>query len=294
MTKYLPVLFLLLLFYTCNYRPSNTNNINQTTETVDSIKNDFFDDWEKQPFKGTMHLDGSTDEQKMKEMLSGNDPSPDFQLKLPNYRFIIHNYGMEQSRIDYSDPERSVDDEKFKIVVRDFNDYDLIPINLKDTINLYENVFEDLSNKLIEIQPVNKDDVFKISASVSININEVWDTRVHTDWNEDIYRDWEKSSAKLHSMSNLKQLTDSAKYYFRMPVITELYEKDFDEIFRTENMRDTIVEYPGEYTRFATLVYKNQPCVFGIPYIVLCLERLDKSGRLQETRYIRIEFSYGC
>lgn len=302
-----------ILMLSCNGKPVQNQTINSESNTqdftseIDSIVannltderedgDNFFDDWEKQPFKGTMSLDSRIDEDKLKEILSGNDPSPDAQFKFDGYRFIIYDYGLEQTRIYYDNLDRydkqfAGENTGFTMVVRDFNDYDIIPDGKSDTLKLYENVFEDLSYKLIQIIPDNPTNHFVVSICTTMNITEQYN------WKNPKHREdnwWENEAIKWSSFSTYRQLSDSARFFYRTPNIYEIYTDDFTKIYKELNLRDTLVDLSGESENIATLVYKNVPATFYIYDGIIRIRRFNATNQLLNTQYIKITFSYGC
>ena len=276
-----------------NSNPPQTTNIEQKTK--DSIDN-FWESGKVRPFKGTILFDQTPDEERLAEILRGNDPSPDAQFLFDRYRLIIHNYGLEDTRINYNeliDQKGLISDEyrKYDIVVRGFNDYDIIANDGGDTLHLYENVFEDLSYKLIQIIPIDKNNRFEVSISASMNINEQYDYRnpIHREDNW-----WTDKALKWFQYSSYTQIPDSARYFYRIPLITDVYTNDFNKAYKDLNLRDTLIDLSGESSNVATLIYKNKPATFYVKDGLIRIKKFDKNNRLVNTQYLSIEFSYGC
>lgn len=289
------VIAFFLFFQLSNSKPDTPKTTDIKHEAKDSL-DDFWDSGEVRPFKGTILFDNTSDKEKLAEILNGNDPSPDAQFLFDQYRLVIHNYGLEDTRIDYNklvDEKGLISDEyrKYDIVVRGFNDYDIIADDGGDTLSLYENVFEDLSYKLIQIIPFNKNDRFEVSISASMDIQEQYDYRNPIQREDDW---WDNKALKWVEYSSYTQIQDSAKYFYRIPLITDVYSDDFDKAYKDLNLRDTLIDLSGESSNIATLVYKNKPATFYIRKGLIRIERFNKDNKLVNTQYICIEFSYGC
>lgn len=289
------IAFLSFTLFSSSNPSQATNKEQEEQENQDSI--DFWESGEVRPFKGTILFDNTSDEDKLADILSGNDPSPDAQFLFDRYRLVIHNYGLENTRIEYNnlvDQKGLINEEyrNYEIVVRGFNDYDIIANKGSDTLHLYENVFEDLSYKLLQIIPFNKDDRFEVSICVSMDIHEQYDYR------NPIHRDdenwWTDKAVKWVQYSSYTQIQDSAKYFYRIPLITDIYTDDFNKAYKDLNLRDTLIDLSGESSNIATLVYKNKPATFYIRDGLIRINRFDKDNKLVNTQYLSIEFSYGC
>lgn len=287
------IAFLCFTLFSHSNPPQTTNKEQDDKDSID----DFWESGKVRPFKGTILFDNTSDERKLADILSGNDPSPDAQFLFDRYRLIVHNYGLEDTRIEYNklvDQKGLISDEyrKYDIVVRGFNDYDIITNDGSDTLSLYENVFEDLSYKLLEIIPFNKNDRFEVAICTTMDIHEQYDYRNPIQRDDENW--WTDKAVKWVQYSSYTQIQDSAKYFYRIPLITDVYTDDFNKAYKDLNLRDTLIDLSGESSNVATLVYKNKPATFYIRNGLIRINRFDKDNKLVNTQYLSIEFSYGC
>lgn len=175
------------------------------------------------------------------------------------------------------------------------NDYDTILVVKADTFKLEEEVFYDLSNKLIQIAPNDSADHFRIFFSLKENIYEQYDYRkfasLSTEQYEEASAKWGKNEVGWSAYTKYKLIKDSANYFFRFPDIDyQVYENNRKREF---HLRDTLVDLSGEADNIATLVYKERACLYMLSHALLRIERYSKN-KLIETKYILIEFTFGC
>ena len=259
-------------------------NLSSQEKMSDDIKGIFL------PFKGGTLYDDRTEEDILKEIEKGHEPSTNLNIKFSDYFVTIYNYGVYESVIQYSNNNRPVylDDEhsnqKIDVNVLAVNQCYLMP--KQDTLYLNEWVFNDLSDKMLKITPNTKDkDVrFKLSARLA---ERIWQQKPR----DMDYEEWEGIADDWKGVSPSITIKDSAKYYFRIPQIQKL--SDFPELQKTVNLRDTLVVIEGEYDDVATIVYKDRPAHFIVDDVILRIDKYRKET-LIETKYIRIVFSYGC
>ncbi|WP_108868644.1 SH3 domain-containing protein [Aquimarina aquimarini] len=150
----------------------------------------------------------------------------------------------------------------------------------KDTMYVYEDVFNDLSDKLIHIKPKVKIDNVELFYTFK---EKVWEYNGDESNSKEPYK-WEGNSP-------FKKLS-LAKKMILFPKIE--YEKV--ETSRQVNLklRDTLVHYPGEMGgTTATMSYNGRPCVHFISDVILKIV-LHHSNGTTEIKYININLSYGC
>ena len=198
----------------------------------------------------------------------------------------IYNYGVYQTVIDYNHNNKEYynNDRSYNVVI-DGVDSCYLETN-KDTLELNEWVFNDISNKIMRIIPLTakKDLSYKVSASL---YERIW--KQQTDYSttgelSDLSDQWEGISPAV-------TLKDSAKNYFEIPLVSNI--SDFPDLKKRLALRDTLVVIEGEYDDVATIVYKNNPCHFVIDDILFRFD-VFKKGVLIKNKYLKITFSYGC
>lgn len=157
----------------------------------------------------------------------------------------------------------------------------------KDTIQVFEYVFNEIGDKLLHIIPKQKKDSISVAYTIVENINEQYNYREiksteFDNWNENRVR-WkgQEEFANLNNKFN----------FFRIP--TTQYEQK--EVFRKQNLqlRDTLIDLSGESSNIATLIYKGKPCTYGLGPVILRIELYSENGE-KSTKYLTIDLSYGC
>jgi len=158
--------------------------------------------------------------------------------------------------------------------------YEAYNVVKNDTMHVYEDVFNDLSDKLIHIEPKVKID--KLELFYTFN-EKVWEYKMDSNNSKEYYK-WEGNSA----FKNLP-LT-------RQMVLFQKIDYEKIETSRQTNLklRDTIVHYPGEMGgTTATMSNNGKPCVHFIPDAILKVILYHSNGT-KEIKYIHINLSYGC
>lgn len=148
-----------------------------------------------------------------------------------------------------------------------------------DTIYAYEDVFNDLSDKLIHIEPKVKTDKIELFYTYK---ESVW--QYGMDGLNSKEYSWTGSSP-FKKLSLTRQM-----------VIFPKIEHEKIETSRQVNLklRDTLVHYPGEMGgTTATMSYRGKPCVHSISDAILKIV-LHHSNGTTEIKYVNINLSYGC
>ncbi|AXT50602.1 SH3 domain-containing protein [Aquimarina sp. BL5] len=158
-----------------------------------------------------------------------------------------------------------------------YEDYNVVK---NDTMYVYENVFNELNDKLIHIQPKVKTDKIELFYTFK---EKVWEYGADALTSKKYYT-WQGNSPfkKLPLTRNIALF----------PKIE--YEKM--ETSRQVNLklRDTLVHYPGEMGgTTATMSYRGKPCVHSIPDAILKIVLYYSNGTT-EVKYVNINLSYGC
>lgn len=147
-----------------------------------------------------------------------------------------------------------------------------------DSINVFEYVFNDLSNKVIYIQPKQKGDKVDLHYSYKEEINELYNG------------DEGYNYASWTCIDDFKPLTGNRNFF----VFNDI-DYEGQEEFRQKQLklRDTSVYSGGEIPVEATLIYKNKPCTYFITEVILKVV-IKRNNKAVETKYINIVLSYGC
>jgi len=149
-----------------------------------------------------------------------------------------------------------------------------------DTMFVYEDVFNDLSDKLIRIEP--KSNINKVELFYTFK-ERIWQYGVDIHNSKDSYS-W-KGNSPFKKLSFTRQMALFSKI---------AYEKVGTSRQVNLKLRDTLVHYPGEMGgTTATMSYKGKPCVHFIPDVVFKIILHHNNGTT-ETKYININLSYGC
>lgn len=150
----------------------------------------------------------------------------------------------------------------------------------KDTAYVEETVFNDLSDKLIHIEPKVKIDKVELFYSFQELIRQVGVMALNPKEN---YQ-WEGSSS-------FKKLPIT-RHMALFPKIE--YEKVGTSRQVNLKLRDTLVHYPGEMGgTTATMSFNGKPCTHSISHVILKVI-LHHSNGAMEIKYIKISLSYGC
>jgi hypothetical protein len=198
-------------------------------------------------------------------------------------------------------------------------DYHEALIVVKDTLEISEILFDDrINNTLFEIIPQNEKDSFALSFCYLTSLNEIVDYSRFSEAEQALF-DYNKL---IHIPESTPFITiaDSARLFFRaLPHSSDMVAVDvvdgqlvFDtnsaadialeeQQFATEleriklkhGLRDTLVEFPSEYTTIATLTKENT--LFNYDYVAFQfrITRYSVNGEA-ETKYIIIYIAYGC
>ncbi|MCK5856677.1 MAG: SH3 domain-containing protein [Bacteroidales bacterium] len=174
-----------------------------------------------------------------------------------NFDLVIYNYLLEGSDI-----EQKID---------------------HDTLAVYEYVFNSLGDKLIEIFPNTPTDSVAIYHTLYESINELPP-------NHNVGDEWYANRVVWEGQEEMKRIARKG-YLFRIP------DTDYEgqENYRLQKMelRDTLVILESEFSRRATLVYKNKPCTYLINKIILKIV-LFNNGKEIDVKYLDVTLSYGC
>lgn len=232
------------------------------------------------------------------EILKGHEPASNLAIRFNDYLFTIFDYGTYQSAINFNTGEstyyKADSFYNMQITIKDYNNYYLSFPETQDTIKLEEWTFNNLFNSLIKIEPISPkaDEHFKLSIALNESIWESFLTTGKDRWDESVYEKWAANEqVKWDGTTRFYPIKDSANYYYRVPEMESLTE--FDELTQKLSLRDTLVVIPGEYDDVSTIVYKNKPCHFLVASGILKIEKY-KGTEVKDTKYIKIEFSYGC
>jgi hypothetical protein len=232
------------------------------------------------------------------EILKGHEPASNLAIRFNDYLFTIFDYGTYQSAINFNTGEstyyKADSFYNMQITIKDYNNYYLSFPETQDTIKLEEWTFNNLFNSLIKIEPISPkaDEHFKLSIALNESIWESFLTTGKDRWDESVYEKWAANEqVKWDGTTRFYPIKDSANYYYRVPEMESLTE--FDELTQKLSLRDTLVVIPGVYDDVSTIVYKNKPCHFLVASGILKIEKY-KGTEVKDTKYIRIEFSYGC
>ncbi len=160
------------------------------------------------------------------------------------------------------------------------NRYESHNVIKNDTMYVYEDVFNDLSDKLIQIKP--KVNTHKVELFYTYK-ERVWEYDTSTNNSEKNYS-WE------------------GNYSFKkLPLTREIglfHKIEYEEIETSRQLnlklKDTMVHYPGEMGgATATMSYKGRPCLHSVSDVILKIVLHHNNGTV-ETKYISINLSYGC
>ncbi|WP_298546510.1 SH3 domain-containing protein [uncultured Aquimarina sp.] len=158
-----------------------------------------------------------------------------------------------------------------------YEDYNVVK---NDTMYVYENVFNDLNDKLIRIESNEKIDRVELFYTFK---EKVWEYGMDA-LNEKKYYTW-KGNSPFKELSLTRQMT-------LFPKIA--YEKIESSRQLNLKLKDTLVHYPGEMGgTTATMSYNGKPCVHAIPETILKIVLYHNNGT-KEIKYININLSYGC
>lgn len=237
----------------------------------------------------------------------------DTYLRFPEFDLILHKfYGYYVN----SEDNTLVGDYGVDLVKDSLTDTELL-VARRDTVKLSEDLDERLNKTLLQLVPKNKDDRFKLSMAYVGHLWEYYDSILYAG---DMER-YEKVYHNVRETTKYVKLTDSAQLYFRatphtadmVPVVVkngkmvmersttdaemkaeeQYYTKELDKIKRKYKLRDTLVEYPGEYTYYGNLTGNKR--IYGYEYesYIIKIERYRKK-KLIETKYVVVSIMYGC
>lgn len=221
------------------------------------------------------------------------ESSQNLNLRYADFMIIIENYDVLNSinlSNYYGEPFPIIDEWGTSVThIVDSNTFYFLPV--ADTLYLQEDIStQKMFGKQLSIIPLNtnKDVHFKVSVATdeSLTQNLTLEKYNGEDWYEDaqLVKIWQ-------GISNYKELSDSAVYYFKVPPVEELTNI---ESLKTElSLRDTLVHYSGELSFDAEYVYKEKPCLYLIEGIIIKIEKYNQE-KLIETKYIRTSILYGC
>ncbi|WP_100894743.1 SH3 domain-containing protein [Cellulophaga sp. RHA19] len=160
------------------------------------------------------------------------------------------------------------------------NSYEGHNVVKNDTIYTYEGVFNDLSDKLINIDTKAKIDKVELFYTFKEKVWEYGTDNI----NSKKYYTW-KGNNPFKKLSLTRQMTLFPKIeYEKIGVSRQLNLK----------LKDTLVHYSGEMGgTTATMSYNGKPCVHFIPDTIFKIV-LHHSNGTKEIKYININLSYGC
>lgn len=155
-----------------------------------------------------------------------------------------------------------------------------------DTLVYYEFVFNDISEKVLQIIPEQADDRIEVFFTRNETIIQQYDRKggPNFDWDR-----WAKERVSWHGNAGYEKM-EGKNNYFRIPGVQwSLYEKKLKERM---GLRDTLVVIEGEYDDVATVVYKEKVCGYSINFVLIKVV-IHRDGK-QIVRYLEMGLSYGC
>lgn len=200
-----------------------------------------------------------------------SSPTPDTRVQYEHFDLVFHNYETSNTMQEEDEPWMTALNKtitKDTIVLQEYNNY----LSSGDTITL-------------QIIPQNDDDRFKVYYSLQHSVVQQYDYTKDGELEE-----WAKGRVSWTGHSPTKQLVYSSGYYI-IPSID--YTREEAWIKDRLSLRDTLVDIPSEGGNIATVVYKEHAAVHGISELLLKVKRYN-SGRLVETKYVRVFILNGC
>lgn len=176
--------------------------------------------------------------------------------------------------------------EKFELYIYNYQIEENI-LKKKDTIQVYEYVFNEIGDKLLQIVPKNKKDSISVSYSVFENINEQFDYRKTKNFDFD---NWKKTKVSWKGKEPFIELKNNLNF-FRIPK-TEYEEK---EKLRKQKfkLKDTLVDLSTESDNIATLIYKGKASTYGLGPVIIRIDIYSENGKKYE-KFLVVNLSYGC
>ncbi|MFK7749839.1 MAG: SH3 domain-containing protein [Kordia sp.] len=161
------------------------------------------------------------------------------------------------------------------------------PTKKQDTIQVFEYVFNEIGDKLLQILPKQKKDSIVVSYMVVENINEQYDYRKVESSD---FEEWNKNSVHWKGQEPFVTIKNNLNF-FRIPK-TEYEQK---EVLRKQNfkLKDTLIDLSGESSNIATLIYKGKPCTYGLGPVIIRIELYTENGE-KSVRFLVVVLSYGC
>lgn len=201
-----------------------------------------------------------------------SEPDPDTKVMYKNFDVLFHKYETHNSMYDNTDPYET--DGLADVIVT------------KDTLTINEYGIPDDDRILVQLMPKHKGDQFKVYYTILREVREQYDHRRHPPFDE-----WKKTMVNWKGYSQPVKLKDSAVYYYRLP--HRDITKEQENVKPLLSLRDTAVIVPSEGGNYASVVYKDRPAHFELPWDMLKIERY-RDGKLVETKYIRLIIESGC
>ncbi|MCB9045392.1 MAG: hypothetical protein H6550_04545 [Chitinophagales bacterium] len=201
-----------------------------------------------------------------------SEPDRDTRVMYKHFDVVFYDYPTHNSMYGSDDP---------------YDDNGLAEtIITRDTITINEYGMPVDDRILVQMVPKYKGDSFKIFYSVLRVVSEQYDFRRHPTF--DI---WKKTMVSWEGYSRPLDLQDSIGYYYRLPHrdITEQQES----VRQLLSLRDTSVIVPSEGGNYASVVYKERPAHFDLPWAMMKIERYH-NGKLAEVKHIRLIIESGC
>jgi len=161
-----------------------------------------------------------------------------------------------------------------------------MPPQKRDTLFYFEYVFNDLSEKLLQIIPEQEGDRIEVFFTRNEIITEQYDRKGGSDFD---WEKWAKERVSWQGNAGFEKV-EGKNDFFRIPGVQwDLYEK---RLKKRMGLRDTMVIIEGEYDDVATVVYKEKVCGYSIDRVIIKV--VVHRGGKQIVRYLDVGLSYGC
>lgn len=165
------------------------------------------------PFKGGVLYDSRSTNEKLADIRNGEEPATNLNIKFSDFFVTIYDYGVYETVVAYDQNNKPIylnddyDKRSINLQTDGLNKCYLIPSN--DTVLLNEWVFNDLSDKILKITPLDNDSLLHFRLSAQLN------ERIWQQYPRDMDFDkWEKLSDKWEGLSPSITIKDSANYFF--------------------------------------------------------------------------------
>jgi hypothetical protein len=247
------------------------------------------------------------------------------RLRFPDFTVIIRNFkGYESVSSDFGKGYQcnfnycDTSDAYLTYEETEPNYYKEIMNVRKDTIHLSEDLDNRINNTQFEIIPAHTGDRFKISFYYEAGLNEIIDYRNLS--HEEAQRQYD-NALRFAETTRSVNLPDSANYFFTalphtpdMVAVTvehgelvyahsntpeqinaeaEFYLNELETIKQKYQLRDTLVEIPGEYMTIATLTGNGKNYNYHYNAYVFRIDRYQ-GRKIVDSKYIHIGIAYGC